>query len=249
MNPLTSMAVYECWLLVTTRSTAWVRGETMTFMANTRAAARATPKGRSVVAAIALIACCLTSVGAMESPGVGVFLRCAEIEDPQRRVDCYDTAARSVRVEETAPQVDAAPNDPVGPEAARVSSRERDDPSQTVERSPRVPRRAEQPIADGARPAQAEANFGAEDLPKPAAPEDDRPALKSVTAQVKNVREDPRGYAIFTLDNGQVWRQATYGRNPLRGTPQVTLRRTLSGSYYMRATDGNTRSIAVTRVR
>ncbi|WP_066965080.1 hypothetical protein [Microbulbifer sp. Q7] len=73
-------------------------------------------------------------------------------------------------------------------------------------------------------------------------------APESISATITSAKEGAHGKFIFTLDNGQVWRQTDSNRSIWRGGEQVTLERGALGSFFMRKTTGG-RSLRVKRVK
>ncbi|QKX18630.1 hypothetical protein [Microbulbifer sp. YPW1] len=72
-------------------------------------------------------------------------------------------------------------------------------------------------------------------------------APESITATITKAEEGAYGKFIFTLDNGQVWRQTDTKRSILRDGDQVTVERGALGSFRMRKTTGG-RTMRVKRV-
>jgi len=73
-------------------------------------------------------------------------------------------------------------------------------------------------------------------------------APESITATITEATEGAYGKYIFTLDNGQVWRQVGSSRAIWRGGEQVVVERGALGSFMMRKTTGG-RSLRVKRAK
>lgn len=74
-------------------------------------------------------------------------------------------------------------------------------------------------------------------------------APSSITATITKATEGAHGKYLFTLDNGQVWRQAgSSSRSIWRGGEQVIVERGALGSFLMRKKTGG-RSLRVKRVK
>ncbi|WP_143735738.1 hypothetical protein [Microbulbifer mangrovi] len=73
-------------------------------------------------------------------------------------------------------------------------------------------------------------------------------APESITATITKVDDGAYGKLIFTLDNGQVWRQTDTKRSILRDGDQISIERGAFGSFLMRKATGG-RSMRVKRVK
>ena len=74
-------------------------------------------------------------------------------------------------------------------------------------------------------------------------------APDSITATITEATKGAHGKYTFTLDNGQVWRQAESSRSAIwRGGEQVVVERGALGSFLMRKTTGG-RSLRVKRLK
>lgn len=74
-------------------------------------------------------------------------------------------------------------------------------------------------------------------------------APDSITATITEATEGAYGKYIFTLDNGQIWRQVDSSSRAIwRGGEQVEIERGALGSFLMRKTSGG-RSLRVKRVK
>jgi len=92
--------------------------------------------------------------------------------------------------------------------------------------------------ARGEPPADPARDFGKEQLPSTAAPENDR-----ITAEISDFLKDPREHFTVVLQNGQIWRQMAGDTGVARfqtgRTHQVTISRGVLGSYDLRFNDRN----------
>ena len=73
-------------------------------------------------------------------------------------------------------------------------------------------------------------------------------APDAITATITKTEEGAYGKTVFTLDNGQVWRQTGTKRSILRAGEQVTVERGALGSFMMRKATGG-RSLRVKRIK
>ena len=64
--------------------------------------------------------------------------------------------------------------------------------------------------------------------------------IKQIEARVSKIKTSATGYAVITLDNGQVWKQIDSSRLRLSGNDQVTIRRAAFGSFMLRKTGKKT---------
>jgi hypothetical protein len=92
-----------------------------------------------------------------------------------------------------------------------------------------------------------------EDFGKPPQPVETPKEITEITAVVREFAKNPRGKAIFILDNGQVWRQldadSTNVLEPSSGTPmKVTIELGLFGSYNLTIA-GRNGLVKVTRLQ
>jgi hypothetical protein len=81
--------------------------------------------------------------------------------------------------------------------------------------------------------------FGEADLPvQKKIPAAEQPP-DVLVAQVTAVRTDASGYGVFTLDNGQVWRQTEASSLKIRSGARVKIKSGMMGAFYMSLEDGN----------
>ena len=64
--------------------------------------------------------------------------------------------------------------------------------------------------------------------------------INQIEARVSKIKTSATGYAVITLDNGQVWKQTDRSRLRLSGNDQVTIRRAALGSFMLRKTGRKT---------
>jgi hypothetical protein len=150
--------------------------------------------------------------------------KCADIADASARLTCFDAAAALARSALAAPPPPAA--------AAPVPEKR-----SLLEWFG---------FSSPADPVRKPEDFGK----APAAPPDE---ITEITSTVVEFAKNPRGKAIFILDNGQVWRQAdgdsTVVRDPSPGeTPQVTIAKGAFTSYNL-TIQGRNGLIKVVRVK
>lgn len=86
-------------------------------------------------------------------------------------------------------------------------------------------------------------SFGAESL------SDSRPKTEdSIETSIASMKEDNRGYATFTLDNGQVWRQTESARLIFKEGETITIKKGVFKSFYL-SKPNNNRSVRVKRIQ
>ena len=100
-------------------------------------------------------------------------------------------------------------------------------------------------VGEAAKPApppKSERDFG-KPATRPEAPEE-------IVAGLSRFAEDAYGKLVFTLDNGQIWKQADFTHMVLRREEdrRVVINRNASGAYWLEL-EGGSKRIRVTRVR
>jgi hypothetical protein len=161
-------------------------------------------------------------------PGLAVAQDCAEIEDDQERLACYDTLHEPVRVPaaEATPELEAAtapaPASEPGPEPEVVRAAPVERPAET----------------DGS--ATPPDNFGLRE-------KDDGPS-HTLTARIERIQTAGNVDYLY-LDNGQVWRE-TGGDSGVRFKEgkKVTISEGVLDSYDL-TMEGRNRKTKVKRVR
>jgi hypothetical protein len=151
------------------------------------------------------------------------FAKCAAITDSAQRLKCYDDAARAKSAPAAPAPPAAAPAKPAGTQAEKFGL-----PAPPV-------------------PVTKVEQFG---KPEPPPPE---PEITQITSSVIEFGKTPYGKAIFTLANGQVWRQLDADSSdvliPAVGsTMKVTIERGFFNSYNL-IIDGRNGLIKVTRLK
>ncbi|MDE0129493.1 MAG: hypothetical protein OXQ86_08000 [Gammaproteobacteria bacterium] len=160
------------------------------------------------------------------------LLRCAQLQDAQVRLACYDALASVSATAATAPSGASGSMTDDGSEAVAA-----DAPDAT-----RVPAAADQaaPEAESGQ-SLTDRLFGM----LPGRDEGDNLLESRVVGEIRNPREGTR----FTLENGQVWQQTDRTRRNYRATnPKVEIKEGFMNSYRMRLEGLNGR-IRVRRVK
>lgn len=100
-------------------------------------------------------------------------------------------------------------------------------------------------LSDKSKPERAASNdsFGAESLAVSSSKTDE-----SIETSIVSLMQDNRGYATFTLDNGQVWRQTESGRLAFKDGETITIKKGVFNSFYL-SKPNNNRSIRVKRIQ
>lgn len=148
---------------------------------------------------------------------------CTQLSDDQARLACFDreVAAQKAREGRHSQPSAAAPAHAVAAPAPAAAA-----PQLTEEQKM------------GLTPARIQ------QLEKPpGAP----PPLKELTVSVQSISVDGNGHQVFTLDNGQIWRQVELdGSFSVRPGDSVLISRGVSNSYFM--SFGKHRNTRVSRV-
>jgi hypothetical protein len=171
----------------------------------------------------------LPAFGAAPSSPVEMVLACLSVHEPQARLACFDRAVPGLR---QAPAPSAAPSSPS--DALTLSA-----PSSAA----LAPPAAMSPAAP-----LASRQLGEERVQKSQEGQPD-PTEDRIEARIIQARQLGDGRWVFTLDNGQVWRQVVAQAFPLSKPGQrVTVSRAIFGSYTLKREDLNT-TLKVTRDR
>ncbi len=169
---------------------------------------------------------------AQEQPTAGEvfseFLACEAVPDPTEQLICFRTALKKYKRR-------------FGLLSGRVEDVARDNPA-ALPTSRRLSRKGERRVS--VPPLASASTVGGTLAPPPSdspkAQREYRRALaeatpKRVEGVIVEAHRDPLGYWIFTLDNGQVWKEASGAR--LSGASfagkHVKIRKGLLGSWYM----------------
>jgi hypothetical protein len=170
-----------------------------------------------------------------QAPAAEALQRCSAIEDNEARLRCFDGLT------ETPDPIVAPPPEEVRPEAP---------PAQPVDRlTPPGDAAAPAPApASAPAPAPAAAAAGDEQFGREQVVREDDP--ERLIAHIAGDFDGWSGDTLFVLDNGQVWRQAEFGRLRYRGpaNPEVTIKKGFFGSYRL-TVEGTNRWIRVKRVK
>jgi len=214
-----------------------------------------------------LAATCLSATAAeAPSQAVNKVIDCSKMQDSLQRLTCYDreaaalsksvTAAPAAAAAAATPQLSPSPSSRAGAAAEPVAKA----------KSPGLLARAKSAVGSvfsssateapelAAAPVKAAASapaaFGAEQIvQKPS--ELKKGQSLELKATIATLRETMPETWLFTLDNGQVWRQdeVRVGFQPEQGE-EVTLRKGALGSYRLNLDrDGSKAWVRVTRMR
>jgi pyruvate/2-oxoglutarate dehydrogenase complex dihydrolipoamide acyltransferase (E2) component len=166
--------------------------------------------------------------------------RCALILDSIERLACYDGLSKRAAAAVTAP-VAATAAAPVSAAAA---------PAATAAAAQAAP----PPVAPAVPPAEpppetapAAADADSEDFGL----EEQRAAeTKLIRSRIDGIFDGWSGKTEFTLENGQVWRQAAGGKLVARESenPEVEIKRGFMGVYYLKV-DGYNPTVKVRRIK
>ncbi|MEM9285361.1 MAG: hypothetical protein AAGA39_05705 [Pseudomonadota bacterium] len=180
-----------------------------------------------------------------QQPDADALRACQEISDADERLRCFDRALAPTP-EQPAPE--AAVTSPVPAPQPQPAPRE-----ETATAAPiaPAPNESSPPAPAPARTGQERIDaFGAEDLVR----EREEDALTELRAVVASHEETRAGKHVFTLENGQVWRQiggdnrSLYIPRRRDGPLEVVIRPGAMGSHSLRLANSK-RSIKVERVR
>lgn len=86
-------------------------------------------------------------------------------------------------------------------------------------------------------------NFGAESMPV-----NDPKIIDEIQISIADLVKDSKGYATFTLSNGQVWRQTEAARFEFNNGETVTIKKGVFNSFYLSKLNNN-RSVRVKRIQ
>ncbi|MEM0929484.1 MAG: hypothetical protein AAGI89_09355 [Pseudomonadota bacterium] len=179
-----------------------------------------------------------------QQPDADALRACQEISDADERLRCFDDALAPTPEQ---PVPEAAVTPPVPAPQPQPAPREETAtavpiaPAPSASSPPPAPARTEQERIDA---------FGAEDLVR----EREEDALTELRAVVASHEETSTGKHVFTLENGQVWRQiggdnrSLYIPRRRDGPLEVIIRPGAVGSHSLRLANSK-RSIKVERVR
>ena len=168
--------------------------------------------------------------------------RCALILDSIERLACYDGLSKRAAAAVTAPVAATA----AAPVSAAATA-----PAATAAAAQGAP----PPVAPAVPPAEpppetspvAAADSDSEDFGL----EEQRAAeTKLIRSRIDGIFEGWSGKTEFTLENGQVWRQAAGGKLVARESenPEVEIKRGFMGVYYLKV-DGYNPTVKVRRIK
>jgi hypothetical protein len=207
------------------------------------------------------VACALACLAAAQAAPLNGLLACRDIADSQARLACFDREAAALagpaRVAESppppAPPAAAAPPPPPAPPAppAAAAPPGTAAPPTVAAALPAAAPPAPAPAPTATSPLNSEQQFG---LPERAVAAKEVAAgtrasdVPAIEAHLVSLAAAPDGRMIFTLDNGQAWRQLQ-AEGDLLAKPgdTVVVSRALFGSFWMRVPTG--RGCKVTRLR
>jgi hypothetical protein len=150
---------------------------------------------------------------------------CTKLTDDKERLACFDKEVAAQIAHESRGAADAAR--PAPPASAPTASSGSATPPKLT--------------------AEQKMGLAPERIQKLEAPADAAAPLKTLTANIQGVRTDADGREVFTLENGQVWRQVELEpRFTVHPGDTVKIERGVFGSFFLSANvHSNTR---VTRV-
>lgn len=166
--------------------------------------------------------------------------RCALILDSIERLACYDGLSKRAAAAVTAP-VAATAAAPVSAAATAPAA------SATAAQSAPPPVAPAVPPAEPPPETSAAANADSEDFGL----EEQRAAeTKLIRSRIDGIFDGWSGKTEFTLENGQVWRQAAGGKLVARESenPEVEIKRGFMGVYYLKV-DGYNPTVKVRRIK
>jgi len=204
---------------------------------------------------LVLAALCATAAAAeAPQPAVAKVIDCSKVQDSLQRLTCYDREAAALsKGVAPAPAAAAAPAAAPSAPGAKAKSpgmfaKAKSAVGSVFGGSVAAPEAAATPAKAA---AGAPAAFGAEQIAKK--PSEVKKELQSqeLKAIVETLRETVPDTWLFTLDNGQVWRQdeVRVGFMPEEGD-EVTIRKGSLGSYRLSLDKDGTKSwVRATRVQ
>lgn len=163
--------------------------------------------------------------------------RCALILDSIERLACYDGLSKRAAAAVTAPvaATAAAPVSAAATAPAATATAAQGAPP------PAVPPAEPPPETSAAAAADSE-DFGLE--------EQRAAETKLIRSRIDGIFDGWSGKTEFTLENGQVWRQAAGGKLVARESenPEVEIKRGFMGVYYLKV-DGYNPTVKVRRIK
>ena len=156
---------------------------------------------------------------------------------PQELIDCRETASSAARLDCYDRLVDAhtaSPGDSVD-----AGTDEIDAPAAVATPAAAAPPAAAVTAAAEATPADKvsqEELFGKSGTEVRKSVQDATGAaeIDEIAARISKIRKSGSGYALITLDNGQVWKQTESSTLRLSDNDEITIRRAALGSFKLR---------------
>ena len=187
---------------------------------------------------LSMLAPTFALTAAAEESNSNALLECAALQDPDRRLECFDNAVSvpqpPAAVPETVASPAAPPNEPAAAVAPAVAP--------VAAAVPAVaPVAAAAPAVAPAATTSAESElspvdeFGMNATVAAQSANQDRPArLTEISSLVTHVRKRAYGELVVTLENGQVWteKESEYGFRVKEGDT-VTIRQGNFGGFRM----------------
>lgn len=191
---------------------------------------------------IALITMILMSFSAqLQSAESSDTTQCLSIKDNVERLACFDRLYSSDANSQVAPAESGdkspAPLDDIDKRAQALMTKSKNSSDPFAANMPRISQNTNKP------PVSQEESFGADTLNGEVVQN-----LNKIQASVASVTSDQRGYATFTLSNGQVWRQTEVSRFVVKENEIISIEKGLFGSYSLSTPDSN-RRLRVKRIK
>lgn len=179
---------------------------------------------RNLLLASLLVAMAGTAHADVTRDALAGILKCAEVQDPARRLECFDAATPSGKAALAAP----AP------------------PAQSVQPA------KEKSFLDWFGLSKPNPVTKADDFGKPA-PEPGPGEVTQITDTVLEFAKTARGKAVFILENGQIWRQLDADGTDVQPAPRgttmkVTVETGTLGSYNL-TIEGRNGLVKVSRLK
>lgn len=179
--------------------------------------------------------------------------QCRAMQDDAKRLACLDNLFKRLDKEESVN--DEIEKQPVE-SAAKVdvvSETEMDDIDKRAQALMNKGKRSDDPFSSNTprisdksmsqQRAVSDDSFGAESL------SDNSPKDKeSIETSIASLKEDNRGFATFTLSNGQIWRQTETSRLLFNEGDTITITKGVFNSFYL-SKPNNNRSSRVKRIQ
>ena len=178
--------------------------------------------------------------------------QCRAIQDDAERLACLDNLFKELDKEQGKEVQTETPTLETSEKTNVATKPEMDDIDKRAQALINKGKRSDDPFSSNTprlsgktKPARVESDdsFGAESL------SDSRPKTEdSIETSIASLTEDSRGYATFTLDNGQVWRQTESARLIFKEGETITIKKGVFKSFYL-SKPNNNRSVRVKRIQ